>query len=253
MKKQNVRRNRSLEWSFGFHAGLILLALFPMAQKIIDAPVEAKLFVEIDYWDIPETRTGGSRGLQASSPVFHETPQPTTESPDDTPAPVADNSPVEDVSLAEDVKVIESETISEAEPEVDITASTGGHGASDVTNADGGGSGSPIFGDQNGAAMEGDAGAGDGLEGDGIITRRVIHRENIGAIARENGRITFDICIDRDGKVLSAVYDDVKSTITDPALIQEATALMMKYRFERNLTAPMRECGQMTFIFVIKN
>ena len=99
--------------------------------------------------------------------------------------------------------------------------------------------------------MDGDGGGGDGLEGDGIITRKVIYRENITSVAKMNGRVTLDICIDRAGKVIYAAYDPEKTTITDNEIIKQATYLAVRYRFEAKYNAPKKEWGELTFIFRI--
>lgn len=138
--------------------------------------------------------------------------------------------------------------------ETEVAASdTDASGADSETNANGGGDGSPIEGNQNGAANAGDGGGGDGLEGDGIITRKVIHREDIRQIAKVNGRVVLNICIDRQGKVVYAGYDPEKTTITDNDIIKRASYLATKYRYETNYNAPARECGQLTFIFSIED
>ena len=87
------------------------------------------------------------------------------------------------------------------------------------------------------------------MEGDGIITRKVIYRENIAGVAKESGKITLDICIDRQGRVISVAYDPVNTTITDNEIIRQASYLAARYRFETKYNGPKRECGKLTFIF----
>lgn len=245
-----VNRNKSFEWSFGIHAAILLLAFLPFAHKVIqEKPLE--YILDFSYAEIPETRMSGSSGLQARSPIYNDEPEPTTSKPDDAPVPVEESEPVEEITIAENNAEVVSESSEVSETEV--TASDDAADGPDAeTNASGGGQGSPLEGDQDGAAMEGDGGGGDGLEGDGIITRRVIYREDIGRIAKVNGRVTLNVCIDREGKVVYAAYDPEKTTITDNRIIKEATYLALKYRYEKNYTAPKRECGQLTFIFRIE-
>jgi hypothetical protein len=250
MKTLNVTRNKSLEWSLGIHAGLLLLGFMPLLQKQVQ--VEPKEYIiEFGYEEIPETTMSGSEGLQARSPIFNEEPEPTTDSPEKDPIPVDAAEPVKEITLAEDVSELESDVVMESD--VDVIASEEGNSGSDAeTHADGGGSGSPLEGDQDGAAMAGDGGAGDGLEGDGIITRRIIYHENISRLAKENGRIVLNICINRQGRVEYVGYDADKTTIIDKATIREATLIASRYRFEENYSAPKRECGQLTFIFTVQ-
>lgn len=245
-----VTRNKSFEWSFGIHAGLLLIAFLPFIHRVVQKqPLEYVL--DFSYAEVPETRMSGSSGLQARSPIYNEEPEPTTSKPDDAPVPVEEIEPVEEITIAENNAEVVSESAENSE--TDVTAHDHAADGPDAeTNASGGGQGSPIQGNQDGAAMEGDGGGGDGLEGDGIITRRVIYREDIGRIAKINGRVTLNVCIDREGKVVYAAYDPEKTTITDNSIIKEATYLALKYRYESNYHAPKRECGQLTFIFRIE-
>jgi hypothetical protein len=249
MKTLTLSRNKSFEWSFGLHAALMLIAFLPFAHRVIERqPVE--YLIEIGYEDVPQVQASGSEGLQARSPVFNEEPEPTTDQANLDPIPVDESEPVEETTIAEN----NSEVISDMTTELpsDVVASESAANGSDAeTHANGGGSGSPIEGNQDGAAMEGDGGGGDGLEGDGIITRKVIYRENITSVAKMNGRVTLDICIDREGKVIYAAYDPEKTTITDNEIIKQATYLAVRYRFEAKYNAPKKEWGELTFIFRI--
>lgn len=249
MKTLTVTRNKSFEWSFGLHAGILLIAFLPLAHKAMEKkPLE--YILEIGYMDEPIEVASGSEGLEARSPVFNEEPEPTMDKPAEEPIPVDETEPVEETTIAEN----DSEVISDvtAEEATDVVASeTTASGSDTETNASGGGNGSPIEGDQDGAAMDGDGGGGDGLEGDGIITRKVIYREDITSVAKMNGRVTLDICIDREGKVIYAAYDPEKTTITDKEIIKQASYLAVRYRFEAKYNAPKKEWGELTFIFRI--
>lgn len=249
MKTLTVTRNKSFEWSFGLHAGILLIALLPFAHKAMEEkPLE--YILEIGYMEELQEVASGSEGLQARSPVFNEEPEPNMDKPAEEPIPVDETEPVEETTVAEN----DSEVISDvtAEDASDVVASeTATSGSDSETSANGGGNGSPIEGDQDGAAMDGDGGGGDGLEGDGIITRKVIYRENITGAAKMSGRITLDICIDRQGKVIYAAYDPEKTTITDKEIIKQATHLAIRYRFESKYNAPKKEWGELTFIFRI--
>jgi hypothetical protein len=249
MKTLTLTRNKSFEWSFGLHAGFLLIAFLPFAHQVMEKkPME--YILEVGYQEVPESMASGSEGLQARSPVFNEEPEPTSDQPAEEPIPVEDTEPVEETTIADnDAEVISDVT---AETESDITASeTTADGADAETHGDGGGNGSPIEGNQDGAAMEGDGGGGDGLEGDGIITRKVIYREDISSVAKVSGRVVLDICIDREGKVIYAAYDPEKTTITDTEIIKQAYYLAVRYRFEAKYNAPKKEWGELTFIFSI--
>ncbi len=250
MKTQNVTQNKSLQWSFGMHAGLLILGFLPFAHQVMKVePIE--YLVEIGYEELPQMMESGSEGLQARSPVFNEEPEPTTDKPADNPIPVEETEPVKETTIAKDVSEVTSEVVTDSDTEV-AASENNGNGSDAETHAEGGGEGSPIDGHQQGAATTGDGGGGDGLEGDGIITRRVIYREDISKAAKVNGRITLNICINRQGRVEYAAYDPEKTTITDNEIIKQATHLAIRYRFEEKYSAPKRECGQLTFIFTIE-
>ena len=250
MKTLTVTRNKSFEWSFGLHAGILLIALLPFAQKVAEQkPLE--YILEIGYVEELQEVASGSEGLQARSPIYNEEPEPTSEKPAEEPIPVEENEPVEETTIAENNTEVISDVTTEEEVTDVVASESAAHGADAETNASGGGEGSPIEGNQDGAAMEGDGGGGDGLEGDGIITRKVIYREDISKVAKMNGRVVLDICIDREGKVIYAAYDPEKTTITDKEIIKQATHLAVRYRFESKYNAPKKEWGELTFIFRI--
>jgi len=250
MKTQNLTQKKSLQWSFGVHVALLLLGFLPFAHQMVkEEPNEVLL--ELGYVEMPQVAEAGSEGLQARSPVFNEEPEPTADKLTDDPVPVDETNPAEETTIAEDVSLIQTDVVSNEDTEV--TASESNDSGSDAeTHADGGGEGSPIQGDQSGAATAGDGGGGDGLEGNGIITRRVIYRQDISKAAKVNGKVVLNICINKAGRVVSVAYDPVKTTITDHAVINEASNLAAKYRFEEKYTGPAKECGQLTFIFRIE-
>ena len=251
MKALNLTRNKSFQWSFGLHLGILLVGFLPIYRHIMQQqPVE--YLVEVEYMDIPEVKSSGSEGLQARSPIYNEEPEPTMDKPEEAPVPIDEPTPVEQTTVAENNTEVVSDVTSETESDV-VATETSASGSDSETNANGGGNGSPIEGNQDGAANAGDGGGGDGLEGDGIITRKIIHREDITQIAKVNGRVTLNICIDRAGRVVYVAYDPEKTTITDPSIIKRASYLANQYRYEANYSAPARECGQLTFIFSIED
>jgi hypothetical protein len=249
MKTLMITQHRSALMSLGLHSALLLMAFLPFAiHAVKKAPVE--LLLEIGYVPQQETLASGSEGLQARSPIYNDEPEPTTPQAVAEPLPVDNQDPVDEPQLASseaemqsDVTSAEASPVSAGEPDLGGNAET--------TVANGGGNGSPIEGHQDGGAMAGDGGGGDGLEGDGVITRKVIRRADISQAARVNGRVTLDICIDRAGKVTQVAYDPEKTTITDKDVIRQSSHLALGYRFEPRYTAPVRECGELTFIFRI--
>ncbi len=248
MKALNFSKDKSFKLSFGLHAGLLFLFLLPMAHQVAEQET-VEYILEAAYFE--EEVASGSEGLQARSPIYNEEPEPTSSVPAEEKVPVVSEEPVEEIAIAEDNSEMPTDVIQESDVAVAAEeADQMGAAGSDVsTTANGGGEGSPIEGDQDGAALAGDGGGGDGLEGDGVITRKVIYRENIAGVAKESGRITLNICIDRQGRVVYVAYDPEKTTIADNEIIRQASHLAARYRFEAKYNAPKKECGQLTFIF----
>jgi hypothetical protein len=249
MKTLALSRNKSFEWSFGLHAAILAIAFLPFVHKVVkEQPIT--YIMEVGFLETIDERSIGSEGLQARSEVYHDEPEPTMDQPVEDPVPVDEVEPVEEMTIAENNSQVISDVTSEDATDI-VASESAADGADAETNASGGGMGSPIEGNQDGAAMEGDGGGGDGLDGDGIITRKVIYRENITGVAKVNGRVTLKICIDRQGRVIYAAYDPEKTTITDTQIIKDATYLATRYRFESKYDAPKKEWGSLTFIFSI--
>ncbi len=248
MKALNFSQDKSFSVSFGLHAGLLLLFFFPIAQKVAEQKTVAYV-LEAAYFE--EEVASGSQGLQARSRIYNDAPEPTADKPAEEIIPVVSEAPVEDMAIAEENSEMPTDVVLDSDVDVyAVEADQAGAGGSDVaTTANGGGEGSPIEGDQNGGALAGDGGGGDGLEGDGIITRKVIYRENITGVAKESGKITLDICIDRQGRVINVAFDPNNTSITDNEIIRQASHLAARYRFEAKYNGPQRECGKLTFIF----
>ncbi|MGB3078587.1 MAG: hypothetical protein WBB31_05875, partial [Saprospiraceae bacterium] len=99
MKNQNATQKKSLQWSFGVHVALLLLGFLPFAHQMAkEEPKE--VLVELGYVEMPQIVEAGSQGLQARSPVFNETPEPTADKPTDNPVPVDETNPTTETTVA---------------------------------------------------------------------------------------------------------------------------------------------------------
>ena len=87
--------------------------------------------------------------------------------------------------------------------------------------------------------------------GYGPFGRQVTYRPDIKSLTKESGKIRVELCIDREGKVLSTKHIEAGSTIDDPKQIKNALVMGKKYRFEKDYTAPKKHCGYLTFVFTI--
>ena len=190
-----------------------------------------KPVVESQKADIPPVKT---------APVKHteviEAPEPEVIPEDPTPVKVTE--PVFD---ADDVL---------ADIETDESADDAASGGS--ATAGEGDSGSSTSGNSN---TDGKADSGDGgmdFSGNGILTRRIIKRGNAKKLAKEEGVIIVNVCVNKKGRMIYAKYNEEESTIDTPALIDDAQNTALEYRFEKDYSAPPKQCGKMTFIFEIE-
>jgi hypothetical protein len=106
-------------------------------------------------------------------------------------------------------------------------------------------------GDSQGTDSEGTDEGQTGLDGNGVITRRVIHREDVTKAAEYSGIIAVNLCIDRRGYVVSVSKNAERTTIEDSDIIRKALNIAAGYRFEVDYSAAKRECGVLTFVFDI--
>jgi len=52
------------------------------------------------------------------------------------------------------------------------------------------------------------------------------------------------ICINRYGNVLTAYIIEEETTVTDRNILKKVLALVKKYKFEKDMTAPKEQCGK---------
>ncbi len=114
-----------------------------------------------------------------------------------------------------------------------------------------GDSGSSDTGDSD-TDGQGDSGdSGDDFDGDGLLSRKVIKRTNLGNIVKESGKITVNICVNRDGKVIFAEADRSKSTIKDRTVLKNAEVALKGYVFEKDYTVAERQCASYSFLVTV--
>lgn len=139
------------------------------------------------------------------------------------------------------------------------TASTGGTKGGAQAGGDGG-SGTGSSGDgQNDGSGKGDSGTGTGKSGDGkgsgegdgigdgVLSRPILSYPDLSDIITESGRLTFNVCVDRNGRVTDIEYNKEYSTIRNMESVRKTLEKANQYVFEKDPTAPPRECGRMTF------
>jgi len=88
--------------------------------------------------------------------------------------------------------------------------------------------------------------------GDGLFNRKVIYRADVKKVTKEEGKIVIDLCVNRDGRVVYSKFNKGASTIKTMSVIRKAMDIAQQYRFEKDYTAPDKQCGKLTFIFEIE-
>jgi periplasmic protein TonB len=88
--------------------------------------------------------------------------------------------------------------------------------------------------------------------GDGLFNRKVVFRADVKSVTSEEGKIVIDLCVNRDGRVVYSKFNTDASTIKTNEVIRKALDVAQQYRFEKDYSAPDKQCGKLTFIFEIE-
>ncbi len=115
------------------------------------------------------------------------------------------------------------------------------------------GNGAPSKGDPSGhpdaTALEGIT-KGKGKAGNGLGSRGLLFAPVISDSSQQTGRVVVNICVNAQGKVISADFTQKGSTTTDSHLISLAVSNAKKYKFSESSTA--EQCGDITIDFKLK-
>ena len=96
----------------------------------------------------------------------------------------------------------------------------------------------------------------DGPGGDGFFNRigkleRAVDKRVYPKDLTKEGKVVFNICINRDGKVMYSKINRGRTTISDRSALSDASYAMRQTTFKRDSSAPEKECGIWTL--TIKN
>lgn len=116
-----------------------------------------------------------------------------------------------------------------------------------------GGTGDNPFGKSNGTG--GGTGGGDGTGtgasiGGGLGGRAVVNRGRINDTSQKSGKVVIEVCVDKEGRVVSADYTQRGSTTSDSELKSKAIQAAKGYRFAAS--SADQQCGTITFNFQLK-
>ncbi|MEP7268331.1 MAG: hypothetical protein ABI844_11960 [Saprospiraceae bacterium] len=104
-------------------------------------------------------------------------------------------------------------------------------------------------GDPNADNLKGIS-TGSGKVGGGLNGRGVKYEPTIQENSQKTGRVVVNVCVDADGKVISAKYTQKGSTTTDATLRQIAEENSAKFKF--TASSIDQQCGTITFDFKVK-
>ncbi len=229
------------------HTAILLLGLIPMASAL-QKPAEAEYVIPIEFAEFAQS---SDEGLMATSEEIIETTKPVVEKELEE-VDIVEEETVEEISQVEEVtEEIVSEVAEEVESEV-VASETEIEGSEAETTAEAGQNETSESGETAGNDVVGTDEGQNGLDGDGVITRRIIYRSNISEAAYESGKIMVDVCIDRQGKILTVANNAEGTDISDMDMVRDVLDLVTDYRFEVDYSATLRECGTLTFVFDIE-
>lgn len=232
----------------GVHAALLIIGLIPLTSAIHEQAQE-QYVIPIEFAEFAQS---SDEGLEATSDVLIPEEKPVVEEHTEEVA-IEEFSEIEvEEEMVEEVETpLESEVLDEVE---EIEASTAASEAEAAVEPEStrGQEATASEGEVQGADTEGNDNGQNGLDGDGVITRKIIHREDITAAAHESGVIVVDVCIDRKGKILFARNNGEKTTIENVEMVRHALDIASDYRFETDYSAALKECGSLTFVFDIE-
>lgn len=258
-EKKNKRRGILI--AFFVHLILIGLLLIPFMRYSMKEDVSLTEAVEVMIFDF--SRKEGASAKARSEPE-KETPKETS-NPTPTEVFKIEPLPVPEVvttTMPEPVKLptpsmpkVETRpdptptpTRPTPTPSPNPTPSVQTESVSEGPSGDHQQGSSTTTGNTDAVEGEGKGSRYDGLDlsGDGVLTRKVIHRASLDHIIVKDGVIVINICVNQRGVVVGAKHNKEMSTIEDFALIRKAMDAVMQYRFETDRSAPPRECGRLS-------
>ena len=263
-EEEKKNKRRGIIFAFWFHVGLVALALMPFLGSMASAdllPDEDTTYITVNFSEqessskvkspvkkakkVEKRKAVVKKPIKKVKPKVKPKPAPpivTTSKPEP-----ALEIPTEMESTPDPEPVVEEPVLEEVPAEIEPIEDpgTGSGEVEEVGEASDMGSD-----DEKASSGNGDSGNGFGEStGEGIFNRKVIFRANVKKITKESGKIVIELCINQQGRVVFAKPDTDASTIKDFDVIRKAVDLTTKYKFEKDYTAPRKQCGKMTYVF----
>ena len=83
------------------------------------------------------------------------------------------------------------------------------------------------------------------ISGEGLGSREVMNQPNILIISDQSGSVSIDICVSRGGRVSSATFDNINSTIKKQSLVSLAVRKAKEFWFDAGIGND--KCGKIVF------
>ena len=83
------------------------------------------------------------------------------------------------------------------------------------------------------------------ISGEGLGAREIVDKPNILILSDDSGDVAINICVSRAGRVTSAEFDNINSTIKKQSLVSLALRKSKDFWFEKNGTK--EQCGKIIF------
>ena len=228
--KEVLLRKKILGFSILFHISLIVLAM--TTYYTIDNVNDAVIEDQITYMEIKFSNSSKSSGMASTQKNLNKPPREN----------ITSRAIEEKIVQVEPLVELENEMIIEEFEKIENTETK----VKEV-------SGSEIDGESDFGEMITGAALGKmDLDGEGVFGRKVIFHAPIKKIAEQDGKIAINLGINRAGHVIGAAINKDYSTIADRGLLIKALEMALKYRFEKDYTAPVVQYGKFTFIFDLR-
>jgi hypothetical protein len=273
---QKKDKNKGIAWSILLHAILFLIALLPLMTYPVPPPGQEGVLVSFGS---DESGSGDNPAEAAPELLAEASPNPieTVPAPSNTPQAIVEQTRSsdlpEEISIPLESKkpekkareeVAKPQTPSEnkssqAEAKVSKPSESEqynqsksqfgdlfGKGKGNATEA---GSQGQEEGDPTAKALSG-VSSGIGLIGGGLSGRGLSYQPQIKDNSQKTGKIVVKVCVDAEGKVISAEYTQRGSTSTDHELKQIAEQSALQFRFTSSNVD--RQCGTISIDFKLK-
>lgn len=268
-------KKRSMAVTFGLHAMLLLFALLPLLSNLQPEEPDQAQFVMVDFTDFKPASREGARPQKAKTatkkakakksvpkakPVPKPKPVPETKPKEVLTSPTKEE-PIKsspEVEKTEEEAPLDQPTPEDDSPEAptETEGDTSTDDNAETSSESGAADSKETAESGQGKSDKSDGKADEGINwgevtGDGLFSRRVIYRADVKKITEDEGKIVVRLCVNRSGRVIFAENDDA-TTMDDLSIVRKAIQLTTKYRFEKDYTAPEKQCGKLTYIFEIE-